>query len=104
MARKKKNLHYGSRSGNGGPLVRMAVSDRTSKSARPWNHPEVVKASQAYGVSLNSYKQVHLYENILQNQGSLEDNERFTCRDCGMLNSEHEEHEDTNGDSNQEEA
>jgi len=49
---KRKELYFGTRSGNGAPRIRMSVSDRSSKAARPWNHPEVVKASEAYGVNL----------------------------------------------------
>lgn len=52
---RRKELHFGVRSGNG-TVIRTAVSDRTSKAARPWNHPEVVNASQSYGVQFNSYK------------------------------------------------
>ena len=89
---RRKELYFGARSGNGAPRIRMSVSDRNSKAARPWNDPEVLKASEAYGVNLASYKQVHSHENILQDQGSLEDSERITCRGCGKLKSEHEEH------------
>lgn len=85
MGRSKKDLHFGSRDGNGG-VVRMSVSDRTSKAARPWNDPQVVNASSSYGVKLNSYKEVHKYENALESQGSLESHERFTCGPCGKLN------------------
>jgi hypothetical protein len=92
MGRNRKELYFGSRSGNGSPRIRMSVSDRSSKAARPWNHPDVVNASTSYGVTLSSYKQVHTHENTLQDQGSLEDSDRFTCRDCGKLRSEHEEH------------
>lgn len=91
MGRSKKELYYGARSGNG-RMLRMAVHDRTSKSARPWNHPEVVKAAEAYGVPFSSYKQVHTYENRLESLGSLESHERMTCADCGKFKSEHEEH------------
>jgi hypothetical protein len=79
MARRKKDLHYGTKA------VRMSVSDRTSKSARPWNHPQVVEASTAYGVPFASYKQVHTYENRQEDVGGVETNERFTCRPCGKL-------------------
>jgi hypothetical protein len=92
MGRKRKELYFGAKSGNGSPRIRMSIADRNSPAARPWNHPEVVKASEAYGVNLASYKQVHSHENILQDQGSLEDSERMTCRDCGKFKSEHEEH------------
>jgi len=88
---RRKELHFGSRSGNG-TVIRKAVADRTSKAARPWNHPEVVNASQNYGVQFNSYKQVHEYENKIEDNGALESKERMTCRDCGKLNSEHKEH------------
>lgn len=90
MARRKE-LHFGVRSGNG-TVIRTAVSDRTSKAARPWNHPEVVNASQNYGVQFNSYKKVHEYENAIEDKGTLESTERMTCRDCGKFKSEHEEH------------
>lgn len=88
---RRKELHFGVRSGNG-TVIRTSVSDRTSKAARPWNHPEVVNASQSYGVQFNSYKKVHEYENAIEDKGSLHKNERMTCRDCGKLKSEHEEH------------
>jgi hypothetical protein len=89
---KRKSLYYGSKTDPDSPIARQAVSQRGSKAARPWNHPDVVQASQTYGVPFNSYKQVHKYENTIQDMGSLEDSERFTCRECGKLNSEHEEH------------
>ena len=88
---RRKELYFGTRSGNG-KIIRKAVSDRTSKSARPWNHPQVVDASQNYGVQFNSYKQVHEYENKVEDAGSLNKTERMTCRDCGKLHSEHEDH------------
>lgn len=88
---RRKELYYGARSGNG-RVIRQAIPDRTSKAARPWNHPEVVTASQNYGVQFASYKQVHNYENNIEDKGSLLKNERMTCRDCGKLKSEHEEH------------
>lgn len=93
MGRSRKELYYGSRTSRGGKLVRLAVTDRTSKAARPWNHPDVVNASLAYGVPLNSYKDVHQYENALEDKGSLESHERYTCRDCSQLHSEHEDHQ-----------
>lgn len=37
-------------------------------------------------------KKVHEYENAIEDKGSLHKNERMTCRDCGKLKSEHEEH------------
>jgi hypothetical protein len=84
----KKNIHYGTKGS------RKVVSSRTSTSARPWNHPEVVAASSAYGVPFASFKQVHIYENTIQDNGSLEDGERYTCRDCGRFKTDpkHEEH------------
>ena len=85
MGRSKKDLHFGSRDGRGG-VTRMSVADRTSKAARPWNDPQVVNASAAYGVKLTSYKDVHRYENALESKGSLEPHERFTCGPCGKLN------------------
>lgn len=85
MGRRKQDLHYGVRDGRGG-VTRMSVSDRTSKAARPWNEPKVVEASQSYGVPFASYKQVHTYENRLEDLGSVEANERFTCKPCGKLN------------------
>lgn len=90
MGRSRKELHYGVRNSKGG-VIRTAVADRKSKAARPWNHPDVVNASGAYGVPFKSYKEVHAYENKIEDDGSLESHERFTCRDCGKLNSEHEE-------------
>ena len=78
----KKNIHYGSK------LVRKQVSDRTSPSARPWNHPQVVEASTAYGVPFASYKQVASHENRLESIGSLEPHERMTCGQCGKFNKE----------------
>ena len=88
---RRKELHFGARSGNG-RVIRQSISDRTSKAARPWNHPEVVKASDNYGVQFNSYKQVHEYENKIEDMGSVNSDERMTCRDCGKFHSEHEEH------------
>jgi hypothetical protein len=85
MAKRKDNFFHA-----GG--VRRSVSNRKSKIARPWNHPDVVKASESYGVPFNSYKQVHAYENTIQDNGALEDSERFTCRKCSKLMSEHEDH------------
>jgi len=79
MGRRKKDLNYGTRK------VRMSVSDRTSKSARPWNDPRVVNASIAYGVPLASYKQVHLYENRQESTGGLTPKERMTCGPCGQF-------------------
>lgn len=87
MGRRYKELHYGARDGNG-RVLRMAVHDRTSKSARPWNHPEVVGASESYGVPFSSYKQVHTYENRLESLGSLTPEERTTCGPCGKFKSE----------------
>ena len=84
MGRSKKELYFGSRDGRGG-VTRMSVTDRTSKAARPWNEPQVVNASAAYGVKLTSYKDVHKYENALESQGSLESHERLTCGPCGKL-------------------
>lgn len=83
-----KELYYGVRSGNGSPRIRMSVSDRTSKSARPWNHPDVVKASQAYGVNLASYKDVASHEDKLELAGSLKTSERMTCIQCSKFNKE----------------
>lgn len=82
MGRRKKNLHYGTKS------TRMSVSDRTSKSARPWNDPRVVDASISYGVPFSSYKQVHLYENRQESTGGLNPDERMTCGPCGQFNSD----------------
>jgi hypothetical protein len=66
----------------------MSVSDRTSKSARPWNHPQVVEASQTYGVNLASYKDVASHEDKLEASGNLETHERMTCIQCGNFNKE----------------
>lgn len=82
---RRKELHYGVRSGNG-KILRTSVTDRTSKAARPWNEPEVVKASESYGVPFSSYKQVHTYENRLEDLGSVDSANRFTCKPCGTLN------------------
>lgn len=84
MGRSKKDLHYGSKSGDG-KIIRQSVEDRGSKSARPWNDPKVVEASQSYGVPFSSYKQIHTYENRLEDLGSVEPKERFTCKPCGKL-------------------
>ena len=84
MGRRKKELYFGSRSGNG-RIIRTSVPDRSSKSARPWNHPQVVNASTSYGVPFASYKEVHKYVNTLESQGSVEPHERFTCGPCGKL-------------------
>jgi hypothetical protein len=88
MGRNRKELYYGSRSGTGAPRIRMSVSDRASKAARPWNHPDVVNASQAYGVNLASYKDVSSHEDKLEAAGSLEPHERMTCVQCGNFNKE----------------
>jgi hypothetical protein len=85
---KRKELYYGMRSGNGSPRIRMSISDRTSKAARPWNHPDVVKASEAYGVNLASYKDVASHEDRLESAGSLKSSERMTCVQCGRFNKE----------------
>lgn len=93
MGRSRKDLYYGSRTSKGGSVARMAVPDRTSKAARPWNDPRVVEASQAYGVKLTSYKKVHEYENAIEDKGSITADDRFTCRDCGKFKTDHEEGE-----------
>jgi hypothetical protein len=85
---RRKELYYGARSGNGSPRIRLSVSDRSSKSARPWNHPQVVEASSLYGVNLASYKDVAAHENRLEAAGSLQPSERMTCVQCGMFNNE----------------
>lgn len=79
---RRKNIHYGTKA------VRKSVSDRTSPSARPWNHPQVVEASTAYGVPFASYKQVHTYENRQESTGGLTPEERMTCGPCGKFKSE----------------
>jgi len=66
----------------------MSVSDRTSKSARPWNHPDVVAASQAYGVNLASHIDVASHEDRLEMAGSLKQSERMTCIQCSKFNKE----------------
>ena len=88
MGRNRKELYYGSRSGNGSPRIRMSVSDRSSKAARPWNHPDVVNASQAYGVNLTSHKDVANHEDRLELAGSLKTSERMTCIQCSHFNKE----------------
>ena len=77
--RKRKDIYYGTK------RVRMSVSDRTSKIARPWNDPRVVNASTAYGVPFASYKQVHTYENRQESTGGLTAEERMTCGPCGQF-------------------
>ena len=65
-----------------------AISDRTAKSARPWNEPEVVSANTAYGMSrrgFGSYKKLHAFENAIEEKGILEKKDRFTCGPCGQL-------------------
>jgi hypothetical protein len=88
MGRSRKELHYGTRSGNGAPRIRLSISDRTSPRARPWNHPEAVKASEAYGVNLNSHNEVASHEDKLEMAGSLKPSERMTCIQCGKYNKE----------------
>lgn len=83
---RRKELYYGSRSGNGSPRIRMSVSDRDSKAARPWNDPDVVTAAQTYGAKLNSYKDVAAHEDKLESMGSLKTSERMTCIQCGQFN------------------
>lgn len=86
MGRNRKELYYGTRSGNGSPRIRMSVSDRTSKAARPWNDPQVVEASAAYGVNLASHKDVGAHEDRLESAGSLKPSERMTCIQCSRFN------------------
>jgi hypothetical protein len=88
MGRTRKELYWGSKSGNGAPRIRLSVSDRTSKSARPWNHPDVVAASQAYGVNLASHNDVSSHEDKLEMAGSLKASERMTCIQCSKFNKE----------------
>lgn len=88
MGRNRKELYYGSRSGTGAPRIRLSVADRDSKAARPWNHPQVVEASQAYGVNLASYKDVASHEDKLEMAGSLKPHERMTCIQCSNFNKE----------------
>lgn len=85
---RRKELYYGARSGNGSPRIRLSIADRTSKAARPWNHPGVVDASERYGVNLASYKDVASHEDKLESAGSLNTNERMTCIQCGNFNSD----------------
>jgi hypothetical protein len=91
MGRSRKELHYGSRDGNGG-VIRKAVNDRSSKAARPWNDPEVVDASERYGKPFSSFKGVVSHENALEGLGSLNESERMTCNFCGRFKS-HPDHE-----------
>jgi hypothetical protein len=79
---RKKNIHYGTKQS------RLSVPDRSSPAARPWNHPQVVDASIAYGVPFASFKHVAAHENRLESIGSLEPNERMTCGQCGRFNTE----------------
>ena len=88
MGRSKKELYYGSRSGNGSPRIRLSISDRKSPRARPWNHPQAVEASEAYGVNLSSHKEVSDHEDKLELAGSLKPNERKTCTQCSKYNKE----------------
>jgi hypothetical protein len=83
---RRKEKYFGARSGNGSPRIRMSVSDRKSKAARPWNDPDVVGASEAYGVPFGSNNHVALHENRLESIGSLEPHERMTCNQCGNFN------------------
>ena len=85
---RRKELYFGAKSGDGSPRIRMSISDRSSKAARPWNHPEVVNASQAYGVNLASYKDVASHEDKLELAGSLKTSERMTCIQCSNFNKE----------------
>ena len=65
-----------------------AIHDRTAKSARPWNDPEVVKANYQYGMTrrgFGSYKKVHEFENTIEDKGILDSGNRLTCRPCGKF-------------------
>jgi hypothetical protein len=65
-----------------------AIHDRTAKSARPWNDPEVVKANYQYGMTrrgFGSYKKVHEFENTIEDKGILDSGNRLTCRPCGTF-------------------
>ena len=88
MGRKRKELYFGAKSGNGFPRIRMSISDRNSNAARPWNHPDVIKASEAYGVNLTSHKDVASHEDRLEAAGNLKPSERMTCVQCVRFNKE----------------
>lgn len=90
---RKKNIHYGTK------LNRLSISDRSSSAARPWNHPQVVDASIAYGVPFASFKHVASHEDRLESIGSLDSSDRMTCGQCGRFNTECNcsEEQDTNG-------
>lgn len=65
-----------------------AIHDRTAKSARPWNDPDVVEANSYHGMGrkgFGSYKKVHEFENTLEDKGILESKARLTCRPCGQF-------------------
>ena len=85
MGRSRKNLYYGSRDGSG-RVIRKVVSNRTSPSARPWNDPDAVSASDAYGVNLDSHNEVASHEDKLESKGLLKTSERRTCIQCARFN------------------
>ena len=65
-----------------------AIPDRTSKSARPWNDPDVVEANSYHGMGrrgFGSYKKVHEFENTIEDKGILSSENRLTCRPCGQF-------------------
>ena len=65
-----------------------AIPDRTAKSARPWNDPDVVNANAYHGrgkKGFGSYKKVHEFENTIEDKGILDSNDRLTCRPCGQF-------------------
>ena len=92
MAGKRKQIFYGTHSN------RQVVANRKSPAARPWNDPEVVNAAQRYGAAINSHTQAVAHENALEAMGSLEENERLTCNECGRFKThkDHEEHVNDN--------
>ena len=65
-----------------------AIHDRTAKSARPWNDPDVVAANSYHGMGrrgFGSYKKVHEFENTIEDKGILSSQDRLTCRPCGQF-------------------
>ena len=92
MVNKRKQLFYGTQSN------RQVVINRKSPAARPWNDPEVVNAAQRYGAAINSHTQAVAHENSLQSMGSLKENERLTCNECGKFKTHKDHQEHTNDD------
>jgi hypothetical protein len=62
-----------------------AMHDRTAKSARPWNDPDVINANDYHRRRFGSYKKVHEFENTVEDKGILDSSARLTCRPCGKF-------------------